>query len=47
MIDEALKQLNKISYEEELAKLGETPETLLEMALVGVVDDTIPDYMKL
>lgn len=44
MIDEALKQLNKISYEEELAKLGETPETLLEMALVGVVDNTI--YIK-
>lgn len=45
MIDEALKQLNKISYEEELAKLGETPETLLEMALVGVVDNTI--YIKI
>ena len=44
MYEFELKQLNQIQIEEELAKIGETPETLLEMALVGVVDNTI--YIK-
>ena len=44
MYEFEFKQLDQIQTEEELAKIGETPETLLEMALVGVVDTTI--YIK-
>lgn len=43
---EIFNTLNKIDEREEyLKKIGETEETLLEMALVGTIDDTL--YIKI
>lgn len=41
MYEFEFRKMNKIQIEEDLAKIGETPETLLEMAQIGTVDDTI------
>ncbi len=45
MYEFEFRKLNQIQIEEELAKIGETPETLLEMSQVGIVDNTI--YIKI